>query len=921
MPKSLDQWKFANDYFRTTLPIAEIKISNLPSIINNMNNVIYNYFAQKFGLVNSAKNADLDSKYNGYSNHKLKLCLKQLKHSGADIVEIRFVSHLLRSRLTTSRPKTSEGYDDEKIKMNFWGYVKNIFKKSDTSLPSFDGLTCTNFFAKSFSPVNATKKFEIPDWIPTLPIPNSPFDLSPPSYKQITKVVRRIKTSGSPCPLDQLSIIPFKRCPYLRSYLTEVFRIIWQSGEIPDEWKKACTVLIHKKGDQSDPANFRPITLESTPLKIFTSCLRDSMFAFLSVNGYIEHRIQKGFMPKLSGTYEHTAQMSHIINKARIKQRSVVITLLDLKNAFGEVHHNLIPAVLKYHHIPHHIQQLINGLYSDFYTSIVSQHFTTPFIKVSRGVLQGDSLSPLTFNLCFNTFIRYIAAQKFQQLGFSLNYIYPIHWFQFADDAAVITGLENENQILLNHFTRWCNWAGMIIRVDKCLTFGIKKAATSSIQYLPKLILNNSLVPTVGKNMPFKYLGRYFNCHMDNTDHMSILLDTINDLMLKIDCLPCHPKNKLLLYHHFVLSKLAWHLTIADLSKTWVAENLDNVVSRYVRQWLDLPISATFSSLILKTSRYGINLILPSVKFVECQTIIRNELKSSPNPDIKSLWVDTSYGTNLQYDQFQNTKQVLKAVQHEHEDRIKNTLLSQGLVISSILKFSCQTTSRFWSTVQQNMPRNIFNFSIKYLNNTLPTRKNLCKWSISQSSACSFCLQSETLQHVISSCKCYLEEGRYTWRHNSVLLYLANTFSSLSPCKIYADLPSFTSPCLITGDSLRPDLLLVTGNNVLYILELTLGFETNMQVNSTRKANKYNRLIKDLSANYNKVIFINLSMGALGVMGSSCDSFLSLLQDLSFDKLVQKRIIMKTISIAIRTSYFIFCQRNKTWNNPELLII
>ena len=135
------------------------------------------------------------------------------------------------------------------------------------------------------------------------------------------------------------------------------------------------------------------------------------------------------------------------------------------------------------------------------------------------------------------------------------------------------------------------------------------------------------------------------------------------------------------------------------------------------------------------------------------------------------------------------------------------------------------------------------------------------------------------------------------------------------------DLPSFTSPYLIAGESLRPDFLLLTENNVLYTLELTLGFETNMQVNSIRKANKYNRLIKGLSSPYNKVTFINLSMGALGVMGSSCDSFLSLLQDLNFDRLVQKRIIMQTINIAIRTSYFIFCQRNKLWNNPELLTI
>ena len=166
---------------------------------------------------------------------------------------------------------------------------------------------------------------------------------------------------------------------------------------------------------------------------------------------------------------------------------------------------------------------------------------------------------------------------------------------------------------------------------------------------------------------------------------MSTLLNLINDLMVKINCLPCHPKNILLLYDRFVLSKLSWHMTIADLSKTWVIENLDNIVSSFVRKWLELPISATFSSLILNKSKYGISLVLPSTKFIECQTTMRNALKSSPIHDIKCLCAETSYGTNLQYDQFKNTKQVLKTIQHDHEERINNTLLSQGLVLHPFL--------------------------------------------------------------------------------------------------------------------------------------------------------------------------------------------------------------------------------------------
>ena len=130
---------------------------------------------------------------------------------------------------------------------------------------------------------------------------------------------------------------------------------------------------------------------------------------------------------------------------------------------------------------------------------------------------------------------------------------------------------------------------------------------------------------------------------------------------------------------------------------------IDNLVTSYIRQKLELPISATLSTLILPKSKYGINCILPSTKFLQCQTVIRNALKSSPNSDINSLWAKTSYDYNIQYDQYKNAKQVLTAIQKDNESRITHELKSQGFIISCILTHASSKTRSIWSIVQQSM--------------------------------------------------------------------------------------------------------------------------------------------------------------------------------------------------------------------------
>ena len=112
--------------------------------------------------------------------------------------------------------------------------------------------------------------------------------------------------------------------------------------------------------------------------------------------------------------------------------------------------------------------------------------------------------------------------------------------------------------------------------------------------------------------------------------------------------------------------------------------------------------------------------------------------------------------------------------------------------------------------------------------------------------------------HVISGCKEYLNEGRFTWRHDSVLNFIASSLTCVKGSKLYVDLPGFITPSVITGDELRPDLLLTIENKLLYILELTVSFETNLRINSDRKLKKYLPLISDQENNFDKVKFVNV---------------------------------------------------------------
>ena len=165
----------------------------------------------------------------------------------------------------------------------------------------------------------------------------------------------------------------------------------------------------------------------------------------MSSNNNIESTIQKGFWSDISGTIEHTETLIYLLCHAKLKQRNLAVTLIDLKNAFGVM-------------------------------------FTINFYE----------------KLCH--FIIYLLINYFEKL-------------------------EEDNQLLINGFIKWCTWADLLVRRDKCLVFGIKKIGTKPCENCPYLIINCERIPSVKRDDSFTYIRKDFNFGMDCTKIKDNIID------------------------------------------------------------------------------------------------------------------------------------------------------------------------------------------------------------------------------------------------------------------------------------------------------------------------------------------------------------------------------------------------------------
>ena len=232
-----------------------------------------------------------------------------------------------------------------------------------------------------------------------------------------------------------------------------------------------------------------------------------------------------------------------------------------------------------------------------------------------------------------------------------------------------------------------------------------------------------------------------------------------------------------------------------------------------------------------------------------------------------------------------------------------------------------------WRSYLWDIPQGVLKFAINAGINTLPSNDNLKRWGKRTNDRCPFCGNIQTLAHILSNCGIALEQGRFTFRHNSVLCSMIDLVRPYlnHGMVLYSDIPGFqaphggTIPPHVLTTNLKPDVVVI--NEVLrkvVVFELTCPWDSNIDRSHAFKEEKYAPLVRDLSRDFS-VYHYSVEVSARGQVTKSNRLRLKnfVFQICNNARHLSKSVIRVMSKAALLSSFTMFSARNEpAWQNP-----
>ena len=471
---------------------------------------------------------------------------------------------------------------------------------------------------------------------------------------------------------------------------------------------------------------------------------------------------------------------------------------------------------------------------------------------------------------------------------------------------------------------------------------------------------------------------------------------------------------KLWLYQHYILSRLAWPFLINDFCLSF-SVSLEKRCRLQLKRWAGLFKGADVGCLFRSRSNFGLGLTSARQYFVKMQFIKTSILRSSQDPDVKALqearsarfrsfrarWspyqladeleADVSHALKFQsqdgrlglgHGKFVKVSDVSSKARRNHAASLlrqqqqdvhlvhAHDLARQGVWVrwhDSTLPFDLS-----WKNLIFGPGPHLIKFVLNATINSVRTPDAVKLWGYVKDDTCRLCDGSSscTLHHQISSCPKALQQGRFTWRHNSVLVnirdslvrhivkvngmpknkgpvvpditdsfvakgtsssiqrkvappHVSSLLDGANDWEVLFDLDNLlVFPPEVYSTSARPDIVLISHSlHTVILIELTVPAEEGIEAAHKRKLAKYSGLVSSINDNASpwSARILTLEIGARGYVPNSASR---LFRNLGYGK-KHCSSLCKTLSlIAAKCSYALhLAHSSKRWEKRTYILL
>ena len=258
---------------------------------------------------------------------------------------------------------------------------------------------------------------------------------------EVTKIIREMKCKKS-YGEDGITNEIIKCCsPIVENFIAIAFNKCIQEKTYPKCFKTARVIPLHKKGDKTDPSNYRPISLLSSLGKVFEKLLHKRMVKFCKKENILKH-IQYGFREKrscidaISSVTEFMRNEIEAINKGQA-------CFIDLQKAFDTLDYEILMFKLEKYGFRGTILEILRKYLSDRYQFVYENGNHSKKLCVKTGVPQGSVLGPFLFLLYINDLQKVVKDSQI---------------VMFADDTTILKSGKHTDRELNEDLHRITDW-------------------------------------------------------------------------------------------------------------------------------------------------------------------------------------------------------------------------------------------------------------------------------------------------------------------------------------------------------------------------------------------------------------------------------------------------------------------------------